>query len=158
MKVHEYDVFLNENRIPYLRQIRDTGMTDADELCSPQAVNDAVRRLYHAEQVPEEHVWLLALDAKDHMIGIFEISRGTYNQTAIIPAQIIQRALLCGAFGIILVHNHPSGDPEPSEEDRLITIRIKQAAELYGVELVDHVIVAGAWKNKFYSFREQQVI
>lgn len=57
-----------------------------------------------------------------------------------------------------MVHNHPSGDPEPSEEDRLITIRLEQAAELYGVELVDHVIVTGAWKDKFYSFKEQQVI
>lgn len=151
MKVHKYDVFLNENRIPYLKQVRDTGLTDADALCSPQAVSDTVRRLYHVEQLPEEHVWLLALDAKNHM-------RGTYNRTAVIPAQIIQRALLCGAFGIILVHNHPSGDPEPSEEDRLITIRLKQAAELYGVEIVDHVIVTGAWKDKFYSFKEQQVI
>lgn len=82
MKVHEYDVFLNENRIPYLKQVRDTGLTDADELCSPQAVSDTVRRLYHVKQLPEEHVWLLALDAKNHMIGTFEISRGTYNRTA----------------------------------------------------------------------------
>lgn len=158
MRVHEYDVFLNEKRIPYLKEIRDTELTDTDCLCSPRAVGDTVRRLYYAEQLPEEHVWLLVLDAKNHMIGTFEISRGSYNQTAIIPAQIIQRALLCGAMGMVLVHNHPSGDPTPSEEDRLITIRIKHAAELCGIELVDHVIVAGAWKNQFYSFKEQQVL
>ena len=56
MRVHEYDVFLNESRIPYLKEIRDTGLTDTDCFCSPRAVSDVVRRLYHAEQLPEEHV------------------------------------------------------------------------------------------------------
>lgn len=158
MDVREYDVLINEKRVPYLKEIRNTGVTDADCYCSPQKISQTVRWLYHAEQLPEEHVWLLAFDAKNHLIGIFEVSRGSYTQAALNPAQILQRALLCGAVGIALVHNHPSGDPEPSREDRIVTERIKAATDLCGIAFLDHVIVGGAWSGKFYSLREAGVI
>jgi DNA repair protein RadC len=158
MDVREYDVFINEKRVPYLKEIRNTGLTDAECYCSPQKISQTVRCLYHAEQLPEEHVWLLVFDAKNHLIGIFEVSRGSYTQAALNPAQILQRALLCGAVGIALVHNHPSGDPEPSREDRTLTERIKAATNLCGIEFIDHVIVGGAWSEALYSFREEGMI
>ena len=89
MDVREYDVLINEKRVPYLKEIRNTGLTDADCYCSPQKISQTVRCLYHAEQLPEEHVWLLAFDAKNHLIGIFEVSRGSYTQAALNPAQIL---------------------------------------------------------------------
>ena len=131
---------------------------DADCYCSPQKISQTVRCLYHAEQLPEEHVWLLVFDAKNHLIGIFEISHGSYTQASLNPAQILQRALLCGAVRIVLVHNHPSGDPEPSREDRTLTERIKAATNLCGIEFIDHVIVGSARSEAFCSLREEGMI
>ena len=68
------------------------------------------------------------------------------------PREILVRALLCGASGIILVHNHPSDDPSPSGEDGQETEKIRSAAALAGIDFVDHVIIAG---RSFYSYVEE---
>ena len=100
-------------------------------------------------------MWLLVFDAKNHLIGIFEISHGSYTQASLNPAQILQRALLCGAVRIVLVHNHPSGDPTPSADDRLITGRIAQAGALVGIDLLDHIIIGN---HCYMSFREEGLL
>lgn len=154
MNVKEYTVFVNEQRIPYLSEIRDTGLTDEKSYNTPQLIGEAVKELYHAELLLEEHIWMLALDTKNHLLGIFEVTKGTYNSSVINPSQLLQRALLCGAVGIALAHNHPSGVVEPSREDVLLTTRVMEAARICGIQLVDHVIISGAGRKKLYSFTE----
>jgi DNA repair protein RadC len=154
MNVKEYMVLANEKRIPYLEEVRDTGLTDENSYCTPKEISKVVRNLYHAEQLLEEHIWMLAFDTKNHLIGVFEVTKGAFNSSVLNPAQILQRALLCGAVGIALVHNHPSGDVKPSKEDILLTSRVMEAVKICGIEFIDHVIVSGAGRDSIYSFTQ----
>ena len=99
----------------------------------------------------------LYLTSKQHVIAIHLVSMGTINQTMVSPAEILKPALLCNAAGVLLMHNHPSGDVMPSQEDKLVTSRMKDACELIGVDLVDHVIVGCNTEDSF-SFAEQGLL
>ena len=157
MNVREYDMYVNEYRIPYLAAVGDTIVTDDEQYNSPQKIADIIRLLYKVDILPEEHIWMLAFDTRMHMIGIFELSRGSSNQSTVSINQILQRALLCGATCTVLVHNHPSGDPSPSREDISFTETVKNAMNICGIEFSDHIIIGGANKKKYYSFNESEV-
>ena len=77
------------------------------------------------------------------------------NASLISPRELFIEALNCGAVSIVLLHNHPSGDPTPSESDILLTKRIKDAGDLIGITLLDHIIIGN---NCYISFSEQQMI
>ena len=89
---------------------------------------------------------------------MFEVSHGGAAQSIVEVAQVLKRALLCGADQMILGHNHPSGIAEPSKEDYLITKRLHEAGQLLELPLCDHVIVGGANRNDYFSFRESGVL
>ena len=97
-----------------------------------------------------EQFRVLFLDTKNGVIEDEELQRGTVNQTAVYPREIMKKALEYGATALILVHNHPSGDPTPSKADIEMTRQVRDAAEKLGVVLHDHVIVA---RNRHASFR-----
>ena len=92
----------------------------------------------HLEQ---ETLVCMMLDTRNHFLGDVEISRGTVNASQVSPREIYLAAMSCHAVYIILVHNHPSGDPIPSEEDIRITRRVCQAGEILGISLLDHIII-----------------
>ena len=98
-----------------------------------------------------EQLRILFLDAKNGVIEDEELQRGTVNHTAVYPREIIRRALDHGATALILVHNHPSGDPTPSRADIEMTRQVREAAEKIGVALHDHVIVARGRHTSFKS-------
>jgi DNA repair protein RadC len=154
MKVPILDMMVNEKRLPYLEAIAETEATDDREYSTPEAIAETLRTIYRAEKLPEERVWMISFDNRLQMTGIFEISRGTVNYSAISQTQILQRALLSGAVCIAMAHNHPSGDTEPSREDEKITKDVAKGAKLCGIKLIDHIIIAGAGRNSFYSFRQ----
>ena len=154
MNVKKYDVRVRESRIPYLVAVGKTRITDEDMHQSPKRIADVIGTVYHADRLPEEHLFLLTFDGKLHLIGLFEISHGTQQESVANPSQIIQRVLLCGASVFAVVHNHPSGDPSPSDADIKITERIAMVAKVCGVDMCDHIIIAGARKNAYFSFRE----
>lgn len=89
----------------------------------------------------QEHMKLLMLNTKSRLLGETDISKGTVNASLISPRELFIEALQKNAVGIILLHNHPSGDPTPSREDILLTRRIKEAGSLIGIELLDHIII-----------------
>jgi len=97
----------------------------------------------------QEHVRVLSLDSKNHVIGFDDVTKGTVNASLIHPREVFRKAILHSAVAIILVHNHPSGDPLPSMEDRKITEKITQSGELLSIPCRDHVIIG---KGCFYSF------
>ena len=84
------------------------------------------------------------------------VSIGTLYSSLVHPREVFKTAILSNAASIILFHNHPSGDPEPSTEDTTITKRIKEAGTLMGIELLDHVIIGS--EGRFYSMKEQGII
>ncbi len=90
---------------------------------------------------PEEYMYMLCLNNKNRVTGIFEISHGNVNSSIVGPREVFQKALLANAVNIILMHNHPSGDPSPSSEDVKVTKRLADAGTLLGVHVLDHIIV-----------------
>ena len=83
------------------------------------------------------------LNTKNVPIGVEEVSIGSLNQSVVCPRELFKSAVLASASSLILAHNHPSGDPEPSQEDLKITQRLVTAGEILGIRILDHVIVAG---------------
>jgi DNA repair protein RadC len=99
-----------------------------------------------------EQARVLFLDAKNRLLADEIQGRGTINQTMVYPREIVRRALELNATAIILVHNHPSGDPTASREDMDMTRQVRRAAEALGIALHDHIIVAG---TRWVSFQKE---
>ena len=102
----------------------------------------------------KEVMKLLLLNTKAKLIGASDISVGTVNATLVSPRELFLEALKKNAVSIILLHNHPSGDPTPSKEDIIITKQIQEAGELLGVNLLDHIIIGN---NCYVSMREKKL-
>lgn len=99
-----------------------------------------------------EHFVVLTLSTKNDVIGVHQISIGSLNAAIVHPREIFKIAFLDNANAIILAHNHPSGDPSPSPEDREVTQRLVAAGRLLGIEVLDHVIIGD---RQFVSLRER---
>ena len=95
------------------------------------------------------------MNGKSKLIGETNISKGTVNAALITPRELFIEALQKNAVSIVIMHNHPSGDPTPSREDRLITRRIQESGALIGIELLDHIIIGN---NCYISFREEGML
>lgn len=102
-----------------------------------------------------EKLMALMLDSSCNYVKEYEVSVGTVNSSLASPREIFIEALHADAVNIILVHNHPSGNPAPSTEDIRMTSRLKQAGEIIGICIIDHIIIGD---NKFISFRENGII
>ena len=85
---------------------------------------------------------LLMLNTRTHLVGECELSKGTVNMSVLSPRELFVEALQKNAVYIILLHNHPSGDPTPSRDDVIVTRRIKEAGMLIGIQLLDHIIIS----------------
>lgn len=103
----------------------------------------------------QEVMKLLMLNSKAKLIGETDISKGTVNASLITPRELFIEALMKNAVSIVLMHNHPSGDPTPSREDMLTTKRILDAGALIGIELLDHIVIGN---NCYISFREEGIL
>jgi DNA repair protein RadC len=102
-----------------------------------------------------EHFLVILLNARHEATAIETVSIGSLNASIVHPREVFKPAVLASAASVVLVHNHPSGDPEPSEEDLTITKRLVEAGELLGISVLDHVIVAG---RGVVSFRSRQLL
>ena len=102
-----------------------------------------------------EHFLVLLLNARHEAIGKETVSIGSLNASIVHPREVFKPAVLASAASVVLVHNHPSGDPEPSEEDLTITKRLVEAGELLGIGVLDHVIIAA---RGIVSFRSRQLL
>lgn len=113
---------------------------------------------YYMEEMrhqKQEHIKLLMLNSKSKLLGESEVSKGTVNASLISPRELFIEALNKQAVSIILLHNHPSGDPTPSKTDILLTKRVKEAGDLIGIELLDHIIIGD---NCYSSFAENKLL
>lgn len=103
----------------------------------------------------QETVRVLLLNTKHMLLHSAVISVGGLNYSPIHPREVYKQALKFSAAGIILVHNHPSGEAAPSEQDIKLTKRLKEAGEIMGIPLLDHLIIA---ETGYYSFSEENII
>lgn len=102
-----------------------------------------------------EHFVVLMLSTKHRVNAIHTVSVGSINATIVHPREVLKVAILSNAAAIVVGHNHPSGDPKPSEEDLSITERLLQACRIMGIELLDHVVLG---ENRHISFRESGLL
>jgi DNA repair protein RadC len=122
-------------------------------LTSPRDSQDFLR----ARLVGLEHeiFGALFLDNRHRVLAFEELFRGTINGTAVYPREVVKRALSYNAAAVILVHNHPSGDPEPSRADESLTQRLKQTLELIDIRVLDHLVVG---REGVVSFAERGIL
>lgn len=163
LSIHQYS-------IEQLKQIKGVGKVKAVQI---SCISELAKRLakakandkleftcpasiaqYYMEDMRHERqeiMKLLMLNSKTHLIGETNISKGTVNASLITPRELYIEALQKNAVSIIILHNHPSGDPTPSEEDIIITARIREAGDLIGINLLDHVIIGNNCYTSFYE-------
>jgi len=101
---------------------------------------------------PYEVFAMMTLDVKNNVTGVFEVTSGILDSSQVHPREVFQRAILQNAARIIIGHNHPSGDVQPSKDDINVTKRLVSAGELLGIKIVDHIIIGD---KKCLSFREE---
>lgn len=122
-------------------------------LRTPESVYELVRA--RVEHLDHEELLVIAVNAKHQLIDVDSVTKGTLTSTPINPQKVFQAAMRLGAWGIILVHNHPSGDPHPSREDRGVTRRLVEAGALLGIHVLDHVIIGD---RRFVSLRDEGLV
>ena len=121
------------------------------ELTDPEKVYRLIKsklKDYH-----KEHFYIIALNSRDHSIA--EVSVGSLNASVVHPREVFAEAIKNKAASVVFVHNHPSGDPEPSEADLVLTKRLVESGKILGIEVADHIIVA---KDDFFSFKNKGLI
>lgn len=100
----------------------------------------------------KEYFFSLHLDGKNRIVCVDQVSVGSLNQSIVHPREVFKTSLLSNAASLILVHQHPTGDPSPSSEDISITRRLKEAGELLGIRVLDHIIIG---EDSYMSFVER---
>ncbi|WP_371380400.1 RadC family protein [Sporomusa aerivorans] len=123
---------------------------------SPINAADAFQVIFELENAAEEMFCALFLNTKNKIIGAAEISHGTLNASLAHPRELFKKALFHNAAAVIIGHNHPSGDPQPSREDVELLKKFREAGEILGISILDQIIIGG--NNEFYSFTTQSKI
>jgi DNA repair protein RadC len=131
------------------KRLVDEPLERGQPIRSPEDIQRHFRtRLRDARR---ESFHVLMLDGRHRLIRAEEVSVGTLTASLVHPREVFREAIRCAAAAIVLVHNHPSGDPTPSAEDRSVTERLRNAGVLLGIRVLDHVIVT---QGSYFSFRE----
>jgi DNA repair protein RadC len=128
--------------------VRESGSPSPRTLSDPGAVAELARDLLRDHDDDKEHFWTIFLNAQNHYILHTLVSTGTQSASLVHPREVLGPALREGAVSVILIHNHPSGDPSPSREDLHLTRQLVDAAALLDLRVHDHVIIGngtGAW-------------
>ena len=120
-----------------------------------RSTKDVIAQFTYLRDKSREHLAALYLNARNEMIYKKHLFVGTLNANLVHPREIFEHALIGNAASVILVHNHPSGDAEPSEDDLTITKRIQEAGKIMGIDVLDHIIIT---KSKAFSFKEKKLI
>lgn len=128
-------------------------LADAPMMNSPQCIRDWL--LLHCCGLEQEVFWVLFLDMQHRLTAAEIMFRGTLAQTAVYPREVVKAALLRNAAAVVVAHNHPSGDPEPSRADEHLTQALKSALQLIDVRLLDHFVVGS---TRTVSFAERGLL
>jgi len=112
-----------------------------------------VHRFFHerASRELQEVFYVLTLNAQSRVVSAQEVTRGTLNSSLVHPREVFRLAIAEGAAGIVVVHNHPSGDPTPSNDDRAVTRQMVEAGKLLDIPVYDHVVIGN---GRYVSFAE----
>ena len=154
MRVTKYTTKLTADRKSVLEKDYSVNYPGLNNMMnSPEAVVSLAKGFLHMHEETEEYMYMLCLNTKLKLTGVFEISHGNVKSSIVGTREVFQKALLGNAVSIILIHNHPSGDCKPSREDINVTKRLVEAGRIVGVDVLDHIIVGESYcslKEKGY--------
>jgi len=106
----------------------------------------------------KEHFWAIGLDARNCIQYIELVSLGILDANLVHPRETFRLAIMKGVASLVVGHNHPSGDIEPSKADLEITARLRKAGQILGIEILDHIIIGKVGGRKYYSFKAKKLI
>jgi DNA repair protein RadC len=135
-----------------LKMIKEDTVEYSNTIKSPYDITKLAREVLEMDEMAEENFVIICLNTKNKIVGVHTISIGSLNASIVHPREVFKAALLNNANGIICLHNHPSGDPEPSREDIETTRRLVGAGEILGIKVLDHVIIGD---RRYISLKEQ---
>lgn len=138
-------------RVVKEQEVNYSGKWENKKIDAPEKAVIVAINVLKLQENAEESFYIFTLDTKNQITGLFEVSRGSLNTSIVHPREVFKRALLQNANSIILMHNHPSGDPTPSKDDIAMTDRLIKAGELLGIKILDHIIIGD--ENNYISFK-----
>ena len=142
MRVIKYKTVLTENQKVVLEKEISVNCPEINrKMNSPESVVRLAKHFLRLHEQSEEYMYMICMNTKLEMTSVFEISHGNVNSSIVGTREVFQKALLANAVSIILMHNHPSGDPKPSIEDIQVTKRLMEAGNILGGQVLDHIIV-----------------
>lgn len=128
------------------------------EIVKPEDIYKILKSVLESEDLidqDKEHFWVFHLDTRNKIKILELVSLGSLNMSIVHPREVFTRAVAERSSQILIAHNHPSDETSPSDDDLTLTKRLKQAGDILGIELIDHIIVS---KNGFTSLKEKQII
>jgi DNA repair protein RadC len=137
--------------------VRERGQPSPRILSSPDVVALLAQDFMRAADDDKEHFWAIFLNTQNHYLMHTEVSVGTQSSSLVHPREVLGPALREGAASLILIHNHPSGDPTPSREDLRLTRQIADGARLLDLRLHDHIII-GNGTEQWVSLAERGLL
>ena len=142
MRVVKYKTKLTDDRKAVLEKEFSVNYSAMDrKMNGPDKIADFGRDFLHLDEETEEYLYMLCMNTKLELTSVFELSHGNVNSSVVGIREMFQKALLANAVNVIVMHNHPSGDPTPSRQDIDITKRMKEAGNLIGVDVLDHIVL-----------------
>ena len=158
MRVNTYKVMLNADQHNFLVKESAQNYPEERDLTSVDSVVNVLCGAFQMDRLAEEHCFLIGVNNKNKPVGFFELSHGSVCSSIVSPREIFIRLLLSGSVRFFLAHNHPSGDPSPSQEDLVLTRKLIECGKLMGIELLDHIIIGrndSSGRYTYYSLRMQ---
>lgn len=151
-RMTKYKTKLTENkRVVLEKEVSMNYPTLSYAIKSPDDAATIGKEFMRIHEEPEEYMYMICMNVKNKVIGVFEISHGTVNASLVSPREAFQKALLANAVSVIFLHNHPSGDSTPSREDIEVTKRLTEAGKILGVEVLDHIVIG----ERYTSLKEK---
>jgi DNA repair protein RadC len=151
-RMTKYKTKLTENkRVVLEKEVSMNYPNLSHKITSPGDAVEIGKEFMRIHEEPEEYMYMLCMNTKNKVIGVFEISHGTVNSSLVSAREVFQKALMANAVSIIVMHNHPSGECDPSREDIEVTKRLIEAGKIVGIEVLDHLIIG----DQYTSLKEK---
>lgn len=153
MRVVKYKTKLTEKQRVVLEKEVSVYCPEVDrKMNAPDKIVKLAREYLRMHELPEEYMYMVCMNTKLDMTGVFEISHGNVNSSVVGTREVFQKALLANAVSVIFMHNHPSGDSAPSREDIKVTERLMEAGNILGIQVLDHIVIG---RPGFTSLKEK---